>query len=256
MPWSRTTGGSLTARAATPAVPWRRGERVNGRARRVVFWGATGQAKVLREFVAARGVTLVALFDDTEELASPFPDVPIYRGREGFARWLAEVGDPSEVGFLVAIGGEHGAARVRIHRFLEDHGLEPLTAVHPSAFVADNARLGPGCQILAHAVVAVECELGRDCIVNTAASVDHEGRLGDGVHLAPGARLAGCVSVGDYAMVGAGAIVLPRTRIGEGAVIGAGAVVLRDVEAWTVVAGNPARLIGSREPLNPRAAEE
>ena len=43
--------------------------------------------------------------------------------------------------------------------------------------------------------------------------------------------------------IGAGAIVLPDVTIGEGAVVGAGAVVTKDVEPYTVVAGNPARVI-------------
>lgn len=222
-----------------------------GDVRDAVFWGATGQAKVLRECLRTRGIELVALFDDTEGLASPFPDVPLFKGRGGFERWLARVEDPASTGFLVAIGGEHGAARVRIQGFLGSRGLVPLTAVHSTAFVAEDARLAEGCQILAHAVIAVESVLGAACIVNTAASVDHEGRLGDGVHLAPGARLAGCVDVGDFAMIGTGAAVLPRVRIGTGAVVGAGAVVLADVAPWTVVAGNPARPIGAREPRSP-----
>lgn len=194
------------------------------------------------------GLRLVALFDDTVGLASPFTDVPLYLGREGFDTWLGNVRDPTAVAFLVAIGGEHGLARVRIQGFLDSAGLRPVTAIHPTAFVAATAKLAPGCQVLAHAVVAVDCQLGVACIVNTAASVDHEGRLGDGVHLAPGARLAGCVIVDDFAMIGTGAAVLPRVRVGKGAVVGAGAVVLHDVEPWSVVAGNPARKVGSREP--------
>lgn len=216
--------------------------------REAVFWGATGQARVLRECLEHRGIKLTALFDDTRGLVSPFPDVPLYEGRDGFEQWLATAGDPAAIGCLVAIGGEHGAPRVRIQRLLRSRGLAPLTVIHPTAFVASNATLGEGCQILPHAVVAVDCHLGLSCIVNSSASVDHEGRLADGVHLAPGARLAGCVSVERFAMVGTGAVVLPRVRIGEGAVIGAGAVVLRDVAPWTVVAGNPARVVGSREP--------
>lgn len=41
--------------------------------------------------------------------------------------------------------------------------------------------------------------------------------------------------------IGAGATILPGVTVGENAVVGAGAVVTKDVEANTVVAGNPAR---------------
>lgn len=43
--------------------------------------------------------------------------------------------------------------------------------------------------------------------------------------------------------IGTGATILPGVTVGENAVIGAGAVVTKDVEANTVVGGNPARVI-------------
>ena len=55
----------------------------------------------------------------------------------------------------------------------------------------------------------------------------------------------GSVTIGNDAWVGAGAIILPNVRIGEMAVIGAGSIVNRDVAPRTIVAGNPARVIGS-----------
>jgi acetyltransferase-like isoleucine patch superfamily enzyme len=54
------------------------------------------------------------------------------------------------------------------------------------------------------------------------------------------------VDIGAGAFLGVGVVVLPRTRIGEGAVVGAGSVVTRDVPPWSIVAGAPASVIGSR----------
>ena len=39
---------------------------------------------------------------------------------------------------------------------------------------------------------------------------------------------------------------MPGVVVGEGAVVGAASVVVRDVAAWSVVAGNPAKPVGSR----------
>jgi phosphonate metabolism protein (transferase hexapeptide repeat family) len=56
------------------------------------------------------------------------------------------------------------------------------------------------------------------------------------------------VDIGHDVWIGHGAIVLPGRNIGIGAVIAAGAVVTKDVPAYTIVAGNPARPIKRRFP--------
>jgi acetyltransferase-like isoleucine patch superfamily enzyme len=53
------------------------------------------------------------------------------------------------------------------------------------------------------------------------------------------------IVIGDSVWVGAGAILLGGATIGDGAVIGAGAVVNFEVPAMAIVAGNPARVVGS-----------
>lgn len=50
----------------------------------------------------------------------------------------------------------------------------------------------------------------------------------------------------DHAWIGARAIIMPGVTIGEGAVVGAGAVVTKDVPPYTIVAGAPAKAIGTR----------
>jgi len=51
------------------------------------------------------------------------------------------------------------------------------------------------------------------------------------------------VSIGDYVWIGFDAVILKGVTIGTGAIVGACSVVASDVEPWTVVAGNPARVI-------------
>ncbi len=54
------------------------------------------------------------------------------------------------------------------------------------------------------------------------------------------------VHIGHDVWIGHGAIVLPGRSIGTGAVVAAGAVVTKDVPAYAIVAGNPARSIRRR----------
>ena len=56
----------------------------------------------------------------------------------------------------------------------------------------------------------------------------------------------GDVIIGNDVWVGHAAIILSGVTIGDGAVIGAGAVVTKDVQAYGIVAGNPARLVNKR----------
>ena len=54
------------------------------------------------------------------------------------------------------------------------------------------------------------------------------------------------VTIGNDVWIGHGAIVLPGRSVGAGAVVAAGAIVTKDVPAYTIVAGNPARMIRRR----------
>ena len=211
----------------------------------IIFFGGTGQAKVVRPIIEYYGSKVVAVFDDTPKLQKPFQDIPLYLGNE-FKKWI-QTQRKLKLGFCVTIGNPHGRLRIKLHHELEEEGLTPITLAHPTAFISPNAKIGVGSQIMAGSIIGPEVELGQDCIINTNANVDHESFLESGVEIAPGATLCGLVNVGVNGWVGAGATVLPRIQIGSDAIVGAGAVVTKNVERGQTVVGIPAKpLKGSR----------
>ncbi len=59
--------------------------------------------------------------------------------------------------------------------------------------------------------------------------------------------VAKSVSIGNYAVIGAYSILLPGVIVGEGSVVAAGSVVTKSIEPYTVVGGNPAKIIKRRD---------
>lgn len=95
------------------------------------------------------------------------------------------------------------------------------------------------------------------CVMLDAAAID----IGDDVMLGPAVQIytvthpmaassrvtgleqAHPVTIADRVWIGGGTIILPGVSIGEGAVVAAGSVVKQNVAPYTLVAGQPARLI-------------
>ena len=218
--------------------------------RKIVLWGATGQAKVLWELFEHSHDQVIAIFENNHQITqlSPQKQVPIYYGKRGFLEWKS-IAHPeqNQIYGLAAIGGSHGRDRVELQDFMRAHGVLPITAIHPTAFIANDAKLGVSCQILTHATICAEAVVGDACIVNSSAIVEHECVLGTGVHIGPGAKLAGLIEIGEYSFVGTGAIVLPRIKIGKNVIVGAGAVVTKNIDDNVTVVGNPARPFSKRD---------
>src|SRR5882724_6658908 len=147
--------------------------RLNELPPKVVLWGGTGQAKAVRPIIEHLGAKVVAVFDDTPNLIPPFPDVELHCGWGAFAEWIANRRH-EEIGFCIAIGNPHGRVRLKLHDKLIEEGLTPVTIAHPRAWIAENAEVGAGSQILAGAIVATAARLGRQCLIGSNALVEHE----------------------------------------------------------------------------------
>lgn len=159
----------------------------------------------------------------------------------GFAQFLPDMPFPGGTastrlrsflarGFLASAGKE---IDIRSNSFLADGRYLRM---------ADRSSIGPNCKIYG-------ADLGYGVIVGPHCVFFKENRAADDLSKPVGAHGTTAIKVPvveDFAWVGERVLVLQGRRIGKGAIVGAGAVVTRDVPPFSIVGGNPARVIGHR----------
>jgi len=105
------------------------------------------------------------------------------------------------------------------------------------------SQLGHCCRIDNDVEIGNDVMMGPDVVMMTNS---HETSRLDVPMIAQGPSPRKAIHVGNDVWIGTRVIILPGVSIGDGAIVAAGSVVTRDVPAFAVVAGVPARLIKYR----------
>ena len=153
--------------------------------------------------------------------------------------------------------------------------ISPTAFIHSHAIVEPGATVGAGTRVWAWAHVLPGAVIGDDCNICDHCFIENDVTIGDrvtikcGIYLWDGARIGNDVHLGpnvvftndlyprskqafevgitivqDGASVGANSTLLPGITVGNYALVGAGSVVTRNVPAFALVRGNPARRVG------------
>jgi acetyltransferase-like isoleucine patch superfamily enzyme len=184
-----------------------------------------------------------------------------------------QLGEGSRIGAFVVLGEpaagmDPGAAPLRIGR---DARIRSHTVIYAGTEIGDAFQTGHGVlvreattigddvSIGSHSVIEHHVTIGDRVRVHSNAFIPEYSVLEDGAWIGPNAvftnaryplhpsakqELAG-PHLRPSAKIGANATLLPGVVIGRNALVGAGSVVTRDVPDDAIVAGNPARVIGS-----------
>lgn len=141
--------------------------------------------------------------------------------------------------------------RVQIRKDARLHIEEPLEGdERPAIVIDDETCLGPGCQLIAKNSIHIE----RDVLVGQSVLITDAGFAPEG---AAGSRPGGCVSRGGRIRIGQGSWIGFRAAIvctegelvlGRNCVVAANAVVTRSFPPYSVLFGNPAKVIRQFNP--------
>jgi acetyltransferase-like isoleucine patch superfamily enzyme len=138
---------------------------------------------------------------------------------------------------------------VKLSRFINLYGCQ----------IGDNTKIGAFVEVQKNASIGKNCKISSHTFVCEGVTIEDNVFVGHGVMFINDSYPRATTPNGELqtekdwaveptlvrkgASIGSGATVLPNVTIGEHALIGAGSVVTRDVPAFAVVAGNPARVL-------------
>jgi len=138
---------------------------------------------------------------------------------------------------------------VKIYDFVNLYGCEigDNTKIGTFVEIQKGAKIGANCKISSHTFICEGVTIEDDVFVGHNVTFINDlyprSTTGDGQMQTDADWTCVPTLVKQGASVGSSATILCGVTIGEGAIVGAGAVVTKTVEPYTVVAGNPARLL-------------
>ena len=113
----------------------------------------------------------------------------------------------------------------------------------PMLEIGDNSGVGINCEIYGPVKIGNDVMMGPEVVFYTRG---HRFDRTDITMIEQGSTESEPITVGNDVWIGRRVIIMPGVNIGDGCVIGAGAVVTKDIPAYSVVGGVPAKIIKSR----------
>lgn len=176
------------------------------------------------------------LDNDPLKKGTSFHGLPVLGGLELVPTLRGE-----DVGFVNLITGSTIVRHQTTNSILAAGG-KLTNLIHPSVDLT-MTKIGVGLYLQESVILQAAVEVGDNTSIHMAAIVGHESKVGSSVFVAHAVSISGCCEIGDGSFIGTNATILPRVKIGRWATIGSGAVVTKDVPDFSVVVGNPGKVI-------------
>ena len=122
------------------------------------------------------------------------------------------------------------------------------TIIHPNSTVSRNSSVGYGTVLLAGTRVMPNTIIGNHVLVLSNVYIGHDDVIQDFVTITNSVAVCGITTIKEGCYIGANSSIKERIIVGKWSLVGLGAVVLKDVSPFSVVVGNPGRVLKKQDP--------
>ena len=197
----------------------------------VVIIGYSCHAFVVCDIFISMGWQISGYCDIEKKKLNPYH--LRYLGKESDAKVLSILKNTFS---FIAIGDNK--LRESIFGFLQKNKCTIANAVHPSAIISSQSKIGSGIMIAPNVVINSSSILEDGVICNTTSVIEHGCIINKFAHVAPGSVLCGNVKLGARTLLGANSVVKPGVEIGSDVIVGIGTTVIKNIKSGKTVAGN------------------
>lgn len=148
--------------------------------KKVVIIGAGGHGKVIADIVEKSKDEILGFLDDNIEVGENIVGQYKVIGRIDYISSIQ--GSKEDIEFIIAIGDNKKREEIS-----KKYNSKFYTAVHPSAQMGLDVRIGNGTVIMANTVINSATKIGNHCIINTGSIIEHDNLIDDFVHVSPNA---------------------------------------------------------------------
>lgn len=203
----------------------------------IALYGCGGFGREMLSLLSSEDIVFIS--DDPREIGIEVYGIPVLN-KESFLSY--------EKNRQVLVTIANPTIRRKICMELEQQDISFATYHAPTHRAFGRNTHKEGSIFCDFTLVSDNVSIGRHVQVNYYSYIAHDCVIGDFVTFAPRVSCNGTIHIHDGAYIGAGAVIRQGTQdnpliIGEGAFIGMGAIVTKNVPPYTMVYGNPARIV-------------
>lgn len=141
---------------------------------------------------------------------------------------------------VIAVGEPKDRAMLR--KRVVEAGFTLGQLISPDLQITKNI-IKQGCLVFSNCIIMPDVAIDENVVVQSGVILTHDDKIGKDTVICPRVTIGGNAIIGEQCFIGLSAVIRDHIEIKSNCIVGMGSVIVNSIEANSVVAGNPAKLL-------------